>query len=538
MLKRLKNSASERVAGVNRLTTAAKIALLLMSLTAAGFCYCVFKGIFDYELHHAFTRDSPLYWTVGRGMLNGLKPYVDMYENKPLGVFLISALSFALTDDTIICNIVSIIAALMIAVIPALAVLDDRDRTDKSDSAVIRFAAIVISVLFMGLLITIYSEENSGGFQIEAIGAAFSILFIYLVKKQNSAATRLKRIILTAASALAISCAVMLKEPFLLAAVFGALLFVDNIKDFLRHIFLPCAAGGALVIIVLAAASMLVPYFSIYIKRMLETRLSGGASAYSWIRNIVYVITNLWENSGVLPVLLLLFFLLALLRAFVHRKNMICFAFQAVKIVVSIFVASFCVGVGEFYYNHHFVFAVPVYCAIVIYGGAFLFTVKPKGKHITRAALVLWTMVMLTVLVSPSPIYQDDDMTEELDELKARAQYVDSLLDFYEADRYQYVGFNENEEFFGLTDHFPQGPVFVQDPANFTSKNTWFYQSFCEQLNECDVIIVDYYAAPGTQQLVEDVVDAAFTEKPAKVFDASPPENFTCKIYYRTSRFG
>lgn len=54
------------------------------------------------EINHNYTPDSPMYCAVARGILNGISPYSGLYENKPIGVFLLYALSFLLTDDVII----------------------------------------------------------------------------------------------------------------------------------------------------------------------------------------------------------------------------------------------------------------------------------------------------------------------------------------------------------------------------------------------------------------------------------------------------
>ena len=67
--------------------------LLVFMLFAMCVMIRVFYGVITYELSHAYTADAPLYWAVGRGMLNGLTPYSEMYENKPIGVFLLSAIS-------------------------------------------------------------------------------------------------------------------------------------------------------------------------------------------------------------------------------------------------------------------------------------------------------------------------------------------------------------------------------------------------------------------------------------------------------------
>ena len=232
-----KNSISERFAGMNRDKLTALMICALMIIISFIISFLVIKDIFTFELKHAYTADAPLYWSVGRGILNGLTPYADMYENKPLGIFLISALSFALTNDTIICNLFSCLAALMLTILPAVFLLNKYKHTEiaytKGTGAVRKTTAFLI-ILMSCLLVTVYAEVRSGGFQVEAIGAAFSVLFICLSLKLKTAKTKKQTILLTVFAALAIGCAVMIKEPFLLVSVFGALLFVDNFKGFLK----------------------------------------------------------------------------------------------------------------------------------------------------------------------------------------------------------------------------------------------------------------------------------------------------------------
>ncbi|MBQ3330550.1 MAG: hypothetical protein IJG87_05165 [Ruminococcus sp.] len=536
MLERIKNNTAKKIARIKELGIAAKLILLLMTVSAAVIFALVFKSIVSFELNHAYNWDSPLYWAVGRGMINGLKPYAEMYENKPLGIFLVSALSFLLTDDTVICNIVSVLAVFLTAILPVTAIIGDRKTTEKNDNAAVMCASGYMIVLFTGLMLAFYSEKRSGGFQVEAIGAAFSILFICLVKKRKNDESRPKRVILTLSSALAVCCAVMFKEPFLLISVFGALLFVDSFKGFLRNILLPCLIGGAFFAAVLAVTGVFVPYFTIYFKQMFETRLSGS-SAFLRAFNVLKVFKDLWRVSHFLFVLILLLMTLMLLRMFLNRKSTAGFVFDVVKVIAAVFIASFCVGLGGQYFNHHYVFAVPVYCAFVIIGSPFLFQFKPQRIPVTVSVLLLGVLILISSARKIGLPYKYSH-TEDFSLVKTKAEYVDLLLDYYGAERYQFIGFNEDEKFFGLTKHSPQGPVFVQDPVNFISKNTWFYQSFAEQLNECDVIILDYYSAPGTLELVETAVESDFTETPAREFDVSPPDGFDCQIYYRTSKFG
>jgi len=42
--------------------------------------------------------DSPAYYAVGRGILNGIAPWSGLLEIKPPGIFLVSAISFKIFD--------------------------------------------------------------------------------------------------------------------------------------------------------------------------------------------------------------------------------------------------------------------------------------------------------------------------------------------------------------------------------------------------------------------------------------------------------
>lgn len=150
------------------------------------------RDIFQYELNHAYTADTPLYWAVGRGMLNGLTPYSGMYENKPVGVFLITALSFALTGDTIICNVFSCIAVMIILLAPAIVMLMCYHKYE--DIGIIRKALAFFVVMLSCSLLAVYAERRAGGFQAEAVGSAASVLYICIIIRLKRAVTKKKRL--------------------------------------------------------------------------------------------------------------------------------------------------------------------------------------------------------------------------------------------------------------------------------------------------------------------------------------------------------
>ncbi len=128
-----------------------------------------FYSVITYELSHAYTADAPLYWAVGRGMLNGLTPYSEMYENKPIGVFFLSALSFRLTDSTILCNWISILAIVIIVLVPGINIFS-RFKNDllsygkDNKKSCIYGLFCFLTVLFSSTMLAIYVEERSGAF--------------------------------------------------------------------------------------------------------------------------------------------------------------------------------------------------------------------------------------------------------------------------------------------------------------------------------------------------------------------------------------
>lgn len=537
MTEKIRAIFIQQKSSLRQKASGAKLTSLLMILISFTIVFFIFKDIFTYELSHAYTADSPLYWAVGRGMLNGYKPYAQMYENKPIGIFLISALSFALTGGTVICNIVSCLAALMLTLIPAAVLLSVFKRSDETDGA--RRTAAFLSVLLSGLLIAVYSEVRSGGFQVEAIGAAFSVLFIALVVKLKHVQTRKKRIILTALAAIALCCAVMIKEPFVIVSVFGALLFADDLKQFIKNLVIPCALGGVLTLLLLTVCGVISPYFSIYISRMFETRIGGEeSSAFSRARDLLRVINDVKGFSKWLFYVILLFFALTLLRAAIVKKQSAGRVFfHVIKVIAAVYAASFCVGMGGQYYNHHFIFAVPIYCAFVIYGGALLFEYQPKKGAVRNTVILLLGVMMLITSVSIGNKYSGD-YTEKYNSISDQAEYVDSLLDYYQEDRYQYIGFNGEDVFIGLTKHSPLGPAFAQDSDNFQTDDTWFAEKLKEQIDESNIVIVRNFTSPAVDEYIKNKLATEFTTVPSSRLLTDPPEGFHYTIYYRISKYG
>ncbi|WP_294413579.1 hypothetical protein [uncultured Ruminococcus sp.] len=512
--------------------------LIVFMLFAMCVMIRVFYGVITYELSHAYTADAPLYWAVGRGMLNGLTPYSDMYENKPIGVFLLSAISFCFTDSTILCNWISILAVIIIAFVPSLNIYDNMKKEllkyNKDNKAICIYGFFCFwMILFCSTMLAIYAEERSGGFQVEAIGTACSLLYINSVRKMINAQSQKMLVARTVVTAVYISLTVMLKEPFLVVATICAFLFVDKFRDFIRVILIPDITGAVLTLALLGATGVLKPYFTIYIKHMFNTRLSDNSSTISKTGNIQMLESDIMSFNKILLLMILIAIVLTLIA--VYKKSAKHILLHSAKVVAAVYLASFCVGLGGQYYNHHYIFAVPVYASVLMYGGESLNSIKVKNKYISGSIITLCIVAMANVFFSSETTYSGR-YDEKYDSIKKNAQYVDELLDFYEVDRYQFLGFNGEDEFFGLTEHSPQGPSFAQDPDNFQTEDTWFFQQLMKQIDNSDIIILDSFSSVAIENKLNEILSTKFDKTPPKENDLIKPDDFNYEIYYRIDR--
>lgn len=211
------------------------------------------------------------------------------------------------------------------------------------------------------------------------------------------------------------------------------------------------------------------------------------------------------------------------------RRRLVFSVIDFVKVVLIVYLVSFSVGLGGQYYNHHYVFAVPFYIA------AFIFIVKEiesRLKVIIGVLLIISSSVFYLL-----PDYQyDQNVLDAYPVMEEQAEYVDGLLNHYEIDRYQYLGFNGNR-FYGLTEHSPLGPVFIQDPNNFKEDDTWFTRNLRQQMEEAQILIVEKLNAPVMNDELSRMITEDFTLEPwDDTYNEDVPEDFEYTIYYRVRR--
>ncbi|MDR2595085.1 MAG: hypothetical protein LBC87_09990, partial [Fibromonadaceae bacterium] len=74
----------------------------------------------QYELNELFNMDTTIYQAVGRGIVNGIKPWSGLWDIKPPGIFLLNAISYKIFETPILTDYFQCFVLIVIAVIPIL----------------------------------------------------------------------------------------------------------------------------------------------------------------------------------------------------------------------------------------------------------------------------------------------------------------------------------------------------------------------------------------------------------------------------------
>lgn len=483
------------------------LAALCAGAAAAG--WQLFR-ILALEIQGSIQSDVQLYLIVGRGILNGLTPYVDLYESKPPGMFLLSALSLALTDGE---ALMAWIATLLLVAVP-LGIGAFAWRNGQTNDAASRLF-VTLAALLTGILLSLYAEEKGGMLQTELFGGLLGALYALSVAwrrgKETPGSMFLHGILLM--------LILGLKETFLPIAIAAAAILCKDRLHFVRAFLVPLGVAAALGAILLALAGMLIPYLTIDLPSML-LRSGAGYEEPLWLRALsirrLYAELLPYATSPLFGATLILLWCLrlqppagnrwktpvlaallgALLLASIHALYAVLshavarnlgggsivalvvwlsalLVLTAVLIVflrtpdgqrlfpqipvavLSLLLLSSAVGIGG-YGGYHYAGAVPVYAALLLWS-------IPHGERL--GMIVAPFVVIAALLYAPSDGHlrtlRDGRMLNFASQRPFVEQF-DGMLDACSLDRYFVVG---NYERFAFAKHSPIGPLFA--PQNY-----------------------------------------------------------------------
>ncbi|NOS67755.1 MAG: hypothetical protein HOO67_05330 [Candidatus Peribacteraceae bacterium] len=478
-----------------------RVVLVLLSCVAL-IALWKFIALLRHETLGSYYQDVDIYLALGRGMLNGLTPYIDLFETKPPGIFLLSALSLHLFNGAALILWTETILLALLPVIILVAVM----RMDR------RIMTMVIAAIFT-IFLALYTGEAGGQGLAESFGAVFAVAVVMLAARYPQRFT-IPVIILTA---FLIFLAVFFKEPFLLSIIGGALIVSPSFSSSQR--MLPSLViAGVLFFIGLFLAGVFAPYFSVYLSHMIGHQMTtpwGVVPDPLWLRTIQ--IPRLWAAlfsfSGFFPIVIFSVWLAALPLMVFRTSTGTSRLLAALQWLLGSWLLTLSIGISGDFYGHHFVFGVPVFAAF------FLLCLREQerllhtftGKVITA----LWVAVLCVgILLKPAAsVTADPQWLARDQERRNVAQVIDTTLAGCDVDRYLLL-INANDGIQGYTTHSPLGPLFTQY-ARMISGRPEFLEIFGRQFHTAPIAIdKDDEPRPLLDEESAHEFQTAFTDVP------------------------
>ncbi|MEO6603506.1 MAG: hypothetical protein ABIQ16_26720 [Polyangiaceae bacterium] len=483
------------------------LGLIPLALVAFGYGVALVSMRVYYEALGPYNVDTSLYWTVGRGMLNGLVPYRDLYETKPPGIFLLSALSYLLTSGFGLTHITQILSLVFVALSPLAFVRPHL----RSSGQMLRSAPVFIALWAVVLLIVAYVADRGDSVQVEPHGLVGVVLYLVLLGKPGRWAFF--------GRTLGVAAGIGMKEPFFLLILAVYLVSTPNARRKWQDLFGPLLLAAAAGTLVLLAFGWFSAYTSIYLKSMLgaHVQLTGSPIARATIAfNLTW--DDLHAYSTPLPAMLVycmgLYLFLPEGAAGATAVESVSKRFQA--LTLSLLLAGLAVGMGGLFYAHHYIFAVPVFLATI-----FALLKRLPDSVSLRAGFVALTLATVFIPWAPSKVFRERAASIATQDAAARkgAVAVDDVLDRLHVSRYLFLG-TPGYAVLPYTRHSPLGPLFFQQGVFFEGHYPWFVDQFRQRLHEAQVIVLHARSTGPFEPEVSEILAAEFRPLPARFVPA------------------
>ncbi|MBT4120105.1 MAG: hypothetical protein HOG89_04145 [Candidatus Peribacter sp.] len=457
-------------------------AYLLIALAALkGFYHLASLSWFFFA--GEYTGDAKYYFTVGRGIVNGHVLYTDIFDTKPPGVYLLSALSMSIFNSAVLGSILNGLIVLAYPITFGLAayVLDRRVFT------------VVLSALF-GLLLALNSGFQAGAWQVEWFGAFFGSLYaLALVLTSRSRTSKLSIGILSICMVLTIG----FKEPFALVLIGTGLVLLPTKKDLLYGLLLPLIITAIVGVIGLLVFGYAGGYFSTYLPSHFGHHLVRSVPL--WQRGFYanLMLKYLWEFSYAFSALIVILFSSALLqsRQFVRPVARIGL------IVLALYLGLTAGNLRGYPVASHFVALIPLYTA--------LFLLLLKRLDIT--ARIFMGVMVFTLITLPMSDGYSQYAAALLGRAKGEAVHketadkIDAILDACDVDRYFFV---EERPYMEYMQHSPLNFFVYAGPSSIVYYHPKIIEKHLKSFSAAKIVI----AAGDSYEIREQSAEKALSE--------------------------
>lgn len=475
-------------------------ALLVAALLAFAYGTALVGVRIWYETLGPYNVDTTLYWTVGRGMLHGLVPYRDLYETKPPGIFMLSALSYALTSGFGLTHVTQILSLVFLALAPAVYL----PKLLRARSSALLDAPVFVALWAVVLLIVAFVADRGSAVQVEPHGLVGVVGYTLLLGKSGRKAFL--------GRALGALVCIGMKEPFFLSLVAAYLVTTPSAQRMWSDLVGPLGVASAVGTLVLLVFGWFTAYTLIYLKSMLGAHvnlegppLSRTATALDLTWN------NLQQYSTLLPATLLFCMGVYLFLPVADGSSGlgdIGKRFQA--LVLGLLIVGLAVGMGGTFYEHHFIFALPLFLAILF---VLMGRVGDGSSPQTwmRAGFVGLALATVCVKWTPAKTYRDRAQDIAVQDAASResAEVIDRLMDKLHVERYLFLGPGGYPPF-AFTRHAPLGPLFFQQTMFFGGQYPWFVEQFRHRLDEAQVVVLHQHVTGPLDNEVRSKLAANF----------------------------
>ncbi|MCQ2795806.1 MAG: hypothetical protein MJ213_00620 [Bacilli bacterium] len=521
--------------------------IVVMAIVGADFF-----SRFSVELEEGVREDGSLYYMVGKGIVNGYTPYVDFFETKGPFLFYICALGYLISgpNSYYAVNVFSFICILGMALLPLIFIVIRFIK--KKQKNYLRFAATILAVFPLSFLLASSAQYFAGRIHAEIFCSFFvliAFLLLYLVDGK-----KLKfyspTIFITG---LLFFFAALSKETFAFIAVIGVLFICRSKRDLIYKFLLPFSYGVIFALIFLAATQTLIPYFTIYIKSMIEIWLPSPDKGYTNVPFIIKmldfpnVIRFLWGFSPILTISIIIGFLLTYFFivkdiALAHNHSTVINVLISIWYCFSLtFITTFVLALGDPTFLHQQASGIPIYYLILLFlidNVAFRyqlsFKAKKRSQRINLVTPVVSFISCLSIFLLPSFDYRQIAGPYTLQASKECAVYVDQVLDALNEERYQFVG-NFFRAIYPYTKHLPYGPCFFQTDAMLSTNDNYLALNLKSQIQKANVVIVTNMNCGVLNTWILSYLNGYFTtDAPEIVKEIPSPVSFSfAKIFYR-----
>lgn len=410
--------------------------------------------------------DQAIFFGVGRAMLNGYLPYLDFFESKPPGIFLLTALSLQFSDGALLARIFQSIA---IALIPLTLILPL-----WKEHVTNRLIGTGFALLF-GIALAVYTETYAGNLQTESFGAIFGLLYMAFLAILPRPYSRASIVILGAS----LLFSILFKEPFLFSTLAVALLLLRTKTDLVRGLLLPLVTGGVMGCMLLLLLGLLPVYIQIYVPYMV---FEHSAFTEELHKEIVTVPVK-FAGFSLIPVVKHLATAPYLLASITFLWGLMIVQIRSLQSFILLacvmFLTLFSINVGGTL-GHQAVSAVPIYGAMALW----------ILKNTKNYNFIIFGTVFLAFgfIVNPLPVQGSSVYMEADNALQKAAMTIDTVLHSCGYDRYMNI--SVTDQVYAYTKHSPLPVGLIAERMLPKLSVALFDKQIHESLQKADVILI------------------------------------------------